>query len=108
MAYHLFYTTHNTHNTGWHHPHHIMDLMLDGNFTGLGCGGIKSDVLEFAEGALSDPMKVPDDQRRTSRLMSKYELARVLGTRALQLRYNPAQPSPTQPNQTHSIDAEQH
>lgn len=31
--------------------------------------------------------KVPDDQRTTTPYMTKYEKARVLGTRALQIRY---------------------
>lgn len=31
--------------------------------------------------------KVPDDQRSTTPYMTKYERARVLGTRALQIRY---------------------
>lgn len=47
---------------------------------------------------------VPKDQRSTTPYMTKYERARILGTRALQIRYvsfdpgsvrpNPAQPSP--------------
>ena len=31
--------------------------------------------------------KVPNDQRATTPYMTKYERARVLGTRALQIRY---------------------
>lgn len=31
--------------------------------------------------------KIPDDQRSTTPYMTKYERARVLGTRALQIRY---------------------
>jgi DNA-directed RNA polymerases I, II, and III subunit RPABC2 len=31
--------------------------------------------------------KVPNDQRTTTPYMTKYEKARILGTRALQIRY---------------------
>ena len=31
--------------------------------------------------------KIPDDKRSTTPYMTKYERARVLGTRALQIRY---------------------
>lgn len=51
---------------------------------------------------------VPKDQRSTTPYMTKYERARILGTRALQIRYvsfdpgsvrpNPAQPSPAHPS----------
>jgi DNA-directed RNA polymerases I, II, and III subunit RPABC2 len=34
--------------------------------------------------------RVPNDQRTTTPYMTKYERARVLGTRALQIRYGPA------------------
>lgn len=33
--------------------------------------------------------KIPDDQRNTTPYMTKYERARLLGTRALQIRYLP-------------------
>ena len=36
----------------------------------------------------SDKKRVPDDQRITSSFMTKYEKARVLGTRALQISKN--------------------
>lgn len=38
-------------------------------------------------GALVKDKKIPDDQRTTTPYMTKYERARVLGTRALQIRY---------------------
>lgn len=34
--------------------------------------------------------KIPDDQRTTTPYMTKYERARILGTRALQIRYDGA------------------
>lgn len=34
--------------------------------------------------------KIPNDQRTTTPYMTKYEKARILGTRALQIRYAPA------------------
>ena len=33
--------------------------------------------------------KIPDDQRMTTPYMTKYERARILGTRALQIRFVP-------------------
>ena len=36
--------------------------------------------------------KIPDDKRTTTPYMTKYERARVLGTRALQLRYRAGSP----------------
>lgn len=33
--------------------------------------------------------KIPNDQRITTPYMTKYEKARILGTRALQIRYGP-------------------
>lgn len=43
--------------------------------------------------------KIPDDQRNTTPYMTKYERARILGTRALQIRYGRGakEPSYSQP-----------
>ncbi|KAK2009180.1 RNA polymerase Rpb6 [Colletotrichum eremochloae] len=37
--------------------------------------------------------KIPDDQRTTTPYMTKYERARILGTRALQIRYDKGAPA---------------
>ena len=38
----------------------------------------------------SKDKKIPDDERTTTPYMTKYERARILGTRALQIRYAPS------------------
>lgn len=62
-------------------------MNADGNpATGTGAGDAnaapKSKVL-----LQQREKKVPNDQRTTTPYMTKYERARVLGTRALQIRY---------------------
>lgn len=44
-------------------------------------------------GRKTDDKRVPNDQRTTTPYMTKYERARLLGTRALQIRLVPAMPS---------------
>ena len=68
-----------------------MDLLAGslGHLGGSLNGGLRTEVLEFTESATADPRRIPNEQRRTSPLMTKYELSRVLGTRALQLRFVP-------------------
>jgi DNA-directed RNA polymerases I, II, and III subunit RPABC2 len=48
--------------------------------------GLDSDVLEV--GKRSKPRAIPKDQRITTPFMTKYERARILGTRALQISMN--------------------
>jgi DNA-directed RNA polymerase I, II, and III subunit RPABC2 len=45
-----------------------------------------ANVLKGADKSIRD-MKIPDDQRTTTPYMTKYERARILGTRALQIRF---------------------
>lgn len=47
-----------------------------------------ANVLKGADKSIRD-MKIPDDERQTTPYMTKYERARILGTRALQIRYAP-------------------
>jgi DNA-directed RNA polymerase I, II, and III subunit RPABC2 len=46
-----------------------------------------ANVLKGADKSVRD-MKIPDDQRTTTPYMTKYERARILGTRALQISMN--------------------
>jgi DNA-directed RNA polymerase I, II, and III subunit RPABC2 len=46
-----------------------------------------ANVLKGADKSIRD-MKIPDDQRTTTPYMTKYERARILGTRALQISMN--------------------
>lgn len=46
-----------------------------------------STTVGHAKGLASHSVVVPIEQRMTTRYMTKYERARLLGTRALQLRY---------------------
>ncbi|KAI9166644.1 DNA-directed RNA polymerases I, II, and III subunit RPABC2 [Paramyrothecium foliicola] len=46
-----------------------------------------ANVLKGADKSLRD-MKIPDDERTTTPYMTKYERARILGTRALQISMN--------------------
>ena len=46
----------------------------------------ESDVME--EDRLINKKKIPDDQRTTTRFLTKYEKARILGARALQISKN--------------------
>ena len=39
------------------------------------------------QGTTKTDKKIPDEKRTTTPYMTKYERARVLGTRALQIRY---------------------
>lgn len=57
--------------------------VVEGNDTNAAAGGVKAPVAQFRE------KKVPNDQRSTTPFMTKYERARVLGTRALQIRCVP-------------------
>ena len=51
-----------------------------------GEGGPQQQVKKNAVAGLKDK-KVPTEKRSTTPYMTKYERARVLGTRALQIRY---------------------
>lgn len=56
-------------------------MVVGGDGGGAGAAGKKNAVLGLRE------KKIPDDKRSTTPYMTKYERARVLGTRALQIRY---------------------
>ncbi len=45
-----------------------------------------------ASGRSLKDKKIPTDQRSTTPYMTKYEKARILGTRALQIRYRTPRP----------------
>ena len=58
-----------------------------------GAGSDGRQVVEVGDqirrvGAGPRSKRVPDEQRNTTPYMTKYERARVLGTRALQIRYD--------------------
>lgn len=63
-------------------------MVVGGDGGGAGAAGKKNAVLGLRE------KKIPNDKRSTTPYMTKYERARVLGTRALQIRYLPP-PSPS-------------
>lgn len=48
------------------------------------------EIIEDADATegSTDPMQVPKSERKTSRFLTKYERARILGTRALQISMN--------------------
>jgi DNA-directed RNA polymerases I, II, and III subunit RPABC2 len=47
----------------------------------------KTDFLKVSD-LKEDNLKVPDNERKTTKYMTKFERARILGTRALQIRYS--------------------
>lgn len=51
-------------------------------------GGVKREKIEILEVGAQQSQAVPPEERVTTRYMTKYERARVLGTRALQIRYS--------------------
>ena len=56
-------------------------MVVGGDGGGPGAAGKKNAVLGLRE------KKIPNDKRSTTPYMTKYERARVLGTRALQIRW---------------------
>ena len=50
-------------------------------------GDVSAAATRGQSGAAPKDKKIPNDQRNTTPYMTKYERARVLGTRALQIRY---------------------
>jgi DNA-directed RNA polymerases I, II, and III subunit RPABC2 len=50
-------------------------------------GDVSAAAIRGQSGAAPKDKKIPTDQRNTTPYMTKYERARVLGTRALQIRY---------------------
>jgi len=65
--------------------HDVEDEATNNNIVASG------DVAAIAAASLRKKpvrdLKVPDEDRRTTPYMTKYERARILGTRALQIRY---------------------
>ena len=75
----------------------------DEDANGAGAGGDEPDVVAVGDpsaaanhggrngeakgGAAPKDKRIPNDQRQTTPYMTKYEKARILGTRALQIRY---------------------
>jgi hypothetical protein len=49
------------------------------------------DGIALREDTAGDSKAIPVSQHTTTKYMTKYEKARVLGTRALQIRYHPTQ-----------------
>lgn len=45
-------------------------------------------VIDGAQGTAVDPMQIPAKDRKTTHFLTKYEKARILGTRALQISMN--------------------
>jgi len=56
------------------------------NGKGVVVSGDSGVATKMKGGKLEKDKKVPNDQRNTTPYMTKYERARVLGTRALQIR----------------------
>jgi len=77
-------------NGGAEDPDQNMNIVTSGDASGAaqkGATGVKG----------LKEKKVPTDKRTTTPYMTKYERARVLGTRALQIRYGSAAPGASQP-----------
>ena len=53
----------------------------------MNTGGVDIIDEQEIEGQEQEHGKVEDSERRTTKFLTKYEKARVLGTRALQIRY---------------------
>jgi len=65
-------------------PNNPDSLMATGDH---GTGVVVSGDQSAAKGKLSKDKKIPKEERQTTPYMTKYEKARILGTRALQIRF---------------------
>jgi DNA-directed RNA polymerase I, II, and III subunit RPABC2 len=59
----------------------------DHDFIASGDPAAAAAAAQQGSGKRHDDKKIPDDQRNTTPYMTKYERARLLGTRALQIRW---------------------
>jgi DNA-directed RNA polymerase I, II, and III subunit RPABC2 len=64
------------------------DGLLTTGDRGVVISGDPSATAARGKGAAPKDKKIPDDQRTTTPYMTKYERARILGTRALQISMN--------------------
>lgn len=62
------------------------DDMLNGDEDNIVISGDPSAAANAGKDKSSRDKRIPDDERNTTPYMTKYERARILGTRALQIR----------------------
>lgn len=60
--------------------------MLNGDDDNIVISGDPSAAANSGKDKSSRDKRIPDDERNTTPYMTKYERARILGTRALQIR----------------------
>lgn len=48
----------------------------------------ETDIVDQEEGSRNDQKRIPDDKRITTKYLTKYERARIIGARALQISKN--------------------